>query len=156
MQPGDWTRVSEIYQEGIATKQATFETRVPTWERWDTAHLSDARLLAKLDEKTVGWAALNPVSARPAYAGVAEVSIYIASAARGQGVGKALLKALVEESEQLGLWTLQAVTLRENAGSIALHKRCGFREVGVRERIAQLGGVWRDTVLLERRSHKIE
>ena len=155
MQPADWPSVREIYEEGIATKQATFETRVPTWERWDTAHLSDARLLAKLDEKTVGWAALSPVSARPAYAGVAEVSLYVAGAARGRGVGKRLLGALVQESEQLGLWTLQAVTLRENAGSVALHKKCGFREVGVREKIAQLDGVWRDTVLLERRSNKV-
>ena len=156
MQPGDWGKVSEIYQEGIDTKLATFETEVPTWERWDAAHLPDARLLAKLDGKIVGWAALSPVSARPAYAGVAEVSLYVAQEARGRGVGKRLLGALVEESERIGLWTLQAVTLEENTGSIALHKRCGFREVGVRERIAQLDGVWRDTVLLERRSQEVE
>ena len=155
MQPADWPKVSEIYEEGVATRLATFETRVPAWERWDAAHLSGARLLARLNETVVGWAALNQVSARPAYAGVAEVSIYIASAARGQGVGRALLKALIKESEKLDLWTLQAVTFRENAGSIALHKRCGFREVGVRERVAQLDGVWRDTVLLERRSDKV-
>ena len=155
MQPGDWGKVSGIYQEGIDTKLATFETEVPTWERWDAAHLPDARLLAKLDGKIVGWAALSPVSARPAYAGVAEVSLYVAQEARGRGVGKRLLGALVEESERIGLWTLQAVTLEENTGSIALHKRCGFREVGVRERIAQLDGVWRDTVLLERRSQEV-
>ena len=156
MQPGDWGKVSGIYQEGIDTKLATFETEVPTWERWDAAHLPDARLLAKLDGKIVGWAALSPVSARPAYAGVAEVSLYVAAEARGRGVGKRLLRALVEESERIGLWTLQAVTFRENAKSVALHKRCGFREVGVRERIARLDGVWRDTVLLERRSKLIE
>ena len=155
MQPSDWTRVSEIYQEGINTKLATFETEVPTWERWDEVHLSDARLLAELDEKIVGWAALSPVSARPAYRGVAEVSLYVAEVARGRGVGKRLLGALVQESERIGLWTLQAVTFRENAGSVALHKKCGFREVGVREKIARLDGVWRDTVLLERRSQEV-
>ena len=155
MQPSDWTRVSEIYQEGINTKLATFETEVPTWERWDEVHLSDARLLAELDEKIVGWAALSPVSARPAYRGVAEVSLYVAEVARGRGVGKRLLGALVQKSERIGLWTLQAVTFRENAGSVALHKKCGFREVGVREKIARLDGVWRDTVLLERRSQEV-
>lgn len=155
MQPSDWSEVSKIYAEGIATKQATFETNAPTWKRWDAAHLSNARLLAKRDGNIVGWAALSPVSARPAYAGVAEVSLYVAGAARGRGVGKRLLGALVQESERIGLWTLQAVTFRENAGSIALHKRCGFREIGVREKIAQLDGRWRDTVLLERRSQEV-
>ena len=156
MQPSDWARVSKIYQEGIDTKLATFEIEVPTWECWNESHLSDARLLAKLDEEVVGWAALSPVSSRPAYAGVAEVSLYIAAEARGRGVGKRLLRALVQESERMGLWTLQAVTFRENTGSIALHKKCGFHEVGVREKIAQLDGVWRDTVLLERRSQEVE
>lgn len=151
----DWTRVSEIYQEGIDTKQATFETNVPTWERWNESHLLDARLLATLDERIVGWAALSSVSARPVYAGVAEVSLYVAAEARGHGVGKRLLGALIRESEQIDLWTLQAVTFKENIASIALHKRCGFREVGVREKIARLDGVWRDTVLLERRSREV-
>ncbi len=155
MQPGDWTRVSEIYEEGIATRLATFETDVPSWEHWDAAHLSDARLLATLNQTIVGWAALSPVSARPVYAGVAEVSLYVAGEARGRGVGKRLLSALIRESEELGLWTLQAVTFKENTGSIALHKGCGFREVGVREKIARLDGVWRDTVLLERRSKTV-
>ena len=155
MQVADWPAVSEIYREGIATGQATFETQVPTWEYWDRAHLRGARLLAKIDNRTVGFAALNPVSARPAYAGVAEVSLYVAATARGQGIGQALLKALVQKSETLSLWTLQAAIFKENVGSIALHKRCGFREVGVRERIAKLNGVWRDTVLLERRSEEV-
>ena len=122
---------------------------------WDGAHLRGARLLAKIDNRIVGFAALNPVSTRPAYAGVAEVSLYVGSSSRGQGIGQALLKALVQKSETLGLWTLQAVIFKENVGSIALHKRCGFREVGVRERIAELNGVWRDTVLLERRSEEV-
>ena len=155
MQPDDWARVSDIYREGVATRLATFETRVPAWEDWDGAHLAEPRLLAKLGGVIVGWAALSPTSARPAYAGVAEVSLYIAEEARGRGVGKRLLDALIQESERAGLWTLQAVTLRENAGSITLHKRCGFREVGVREKIAQLDGVWRDTVLLERRNREV-
>ena len=155
IQPADWTKVSEIYAEGIATRLATFETRVPTWEQWDKTHLSGARLLAKLDETIVGWAALSPVSARPAYAGVAEVSLYIAEEARGRGVGKRLLDALVQKSEQAGLWTLQAVTFKENIASITLHKKCGFREIGVREKIAQLDGIWCDTVLLERRSREV-
>ena len=156
MQVSDWVRVSEIYAEGVATRQATFETAVPTWERWDAAHLKNARLLAKSGEIIVGWAALSPVSARPAYAGVAEVSLYVAGAARGRGVGKRLLAALVAESERIGVWTLQAVTFKENVGSIALHTKCGFREVGVREKIARLDGMWRDTVLLERRSQEVE
>ena len=155
MQPADWPVVSEIYREGIASGQATFETQVPTWACWDGAHLADARLLAKLDNRILGFAALNPVSARPAYAGVAEVSLYVAAGSRGQGVGKALLEALIGASETLGLWTLQAVIFKENVGSIALHKRCGFCEVGVRERIAELNGIWRDTVLLERRSEEV-
>ena len=129
--------------------------KVPTWKSWDAAHLSAARLLAKSGGNIVGWAALSPVSARPVYAGVAEVSLYVAGEARGRGIGKRLLGALVQESEKLGLWTLQAVTLKENAGSIALHKKCGFREVGVREKIAQLDGRWRDTALLERRSREV-
>ena len=156
MQVSDWARVREIYREGIHTKLATFEIEVPTWERWNESHLLDARLLAELDGNIVGWAALSPVSARPAYAGVAEVSLYVAEVARGRGVGKRLLGALVQESERIGLWTLQAVTFRENRGSVALHKKCGFREVGVREKIARLDGVWRDTVLLERRSQQVE
>jgi len=152
MKPDDWTQVEAIYREGIATGLATLETTPPTWERFDAAHRKDCRLAARDGERLLGWAALSPVSARAVYAGVAEVSIYIAEAARGQGIGKALLSALVEASEQAGIWTLQAGIFRENTTSIALHTACGFRVVGVRERLGQLRGVWKDVVLMERRS----
>lgn len=156
MTPKDWQAVRAIYLEGIATGNATFETGAPDWEKWDRDHLADCRLVARKDGRpfgrVVGWAALSPVSGRCVYAGVAEVSVYIAEAARGQGVGKALLQALVEDSESHGIWTLQAGIFPENTASLALHKSCGFREVGRRERIGQMDGVWRDVVLLERRS----
>jgi phosphinothricin acetyltransferase len=152
MQPADWPAVRAIYREGIATGNATFETEAPEWEQWDSGHLPICRLVARRDGQIVGWAALSPVSGRCVYAGVAEVSVYVAAAARGQGVGKALLAALVAESERAGLWTLQAGIFPENAASLALHRACGFREVGRRERIGQMHGVWRDIVLMERRS----
>jgi L-amino acid N-acyltransferase YncA len=152
MQPEDWPLVKTIYEEGIATGQATFETEAPEYESWDAAHLHDCRLVAKMDETVVGWAALSPVSSRCVYGGVAEVSVYIAASAREQGVGRTLLTALINASEQAGWWTLQSTTFRENIASIGLHKACGFREVGIRERIGQHHGVWRDTVLMERRS----
>lgn len=152
LQPADWPVVREIYREGIETGQATFETAVPTWENWDAAHRPDCRLAAKIENQLVGWAALSPVSRRYVYRGVAEVSIYIAAAARGQGVGKQLMQALISASEAAGIWTLQASIFPENQASISLHQLHGFRIVGIREQIAQLHGVWRDTVLLERRS----
>lgn len=152
MRPADWQAVCAIYEEGIATGQATFETAVPTWEAWHAGHRDDCRLVARQDETVLGWAALAPVSRRPVYAGVAEVSVYVAAAARGRGVGRALLQALVEAAEQVGLWTLQASIFPENEASLRLHKACGFRVVGYRERIAQHHGRWRNTVLLERRS----
>ena len=152
MRPGDWEPVKAIYLEGIATGHATFETEAPSWEAWDGAHLRFARLVARDDQTISGWAALNPVSRRQAYAGVAEVSIYVAADHRNAGVGRALLNALIAESERNGIWTLQAVVFPENATTIALHLRCGFREVGPRERIGKLNGKWRDTILLERRS----
>jgi L-amino acid N-acyltransferase YncA len=152
MRPSDWAQVKAIYLEGIATGQATFETGAPSWEAWDAEHLGFARLVAR-DGKTIsGWAALSPVSRRPAYAGVAEVSVYVAANNRNAGVGRALLDALIGESEGNGIWMLQAVVFPENAATIALHLRCGFREVGRRERIGKLNGEWRDTILLERRS----
>src|SRR5580700_1266205 len=154
MQPDDWLAVREIYREGIATGDATFETDVPDWEKWDNSHRQDCRLVARIREKVLGWAALSPVSGRCVYAGVAEVSVYVAAAARGSGVGKALLQALIEESELHRIWTLQAGIFPENAASIALHKSRGFREVGVRRRIGKLGDTWRDVLLLERRSSK--
>jgi phosphinothricin acetyltransferase len=148
-----WAAVRAIYAEGIATGNATFTTEPPTWEAWDTSHLPTCRLVAAdADGRVLGWAALSPVSSRCVYAGVAEVSVYVAENARGQGVGRQLLGALVAESEQLGLWTLQAGIFPENAASVRLHEAAGFRPVGRRERISQLHGVWRDTLLLERRS----
>ena len=148
----DWEVVRSIYQEGMMTGQATFETQAPTWEYWDSNHHRFSRFVIVVDDEVKGWAALSRVSARQVYAGVAEVSVYVASAARGKGLGRQLLEALITDSERNGIWTLQASIFPENAASIELHRRCGFREIGRRERIAQLNGVWRDTVLLERRS----
>ena len=152
LEPGDWQRVSEIYAEGIAARNATFETEVPTWEAWDRSHLTTCRFVAELDETVLGWAALSPVSDRCAYGGVAEVSVYVASASRGSGIGSALLERLVTASEAAGLWTLQAGLFSENEGSLRLHERAGFRVVGRRERLGKLDGRWRDVLLLERRS----
>jgi phosphinothricin acetyltransferase len=155
MLPSDWPAVRDIYLEGIDTRQATFETQAPSWEAWDGSHSPFARLIARKGEIVVGWAALSPVSPRKAYAGVAEVSVYVAQSQRGLGLGRQLLEALVAESEENGIWSLQAVMFPENVASVALHRRCGFREVGRRERIGKLDGVWRDTILLERRSQRI-
>jgi phosphinothricin acetyltransferase len=151
VRPDDWPAVREIYEEGIRGGNATFETDTPTWERWDAAHL-DLRLVAELDGMVVGWAALAPASARRCYRGVGEVSVYVAEAARGAGLGRALLDELVGRSEQAGYWTLTAGVFPENEASVRLHRACGFREVGVRERIGEAAGVWRDVILLERRS----
>lgn len=152
MRPHDWSAVRRIYAQGIATGQATFETEVPDREGWDRGHLAEPRLVAREGDEVVGWAALLPTSPRPVYRGVAEVSVYVAEGARGLGVGGALLEALIRAAERAGIWTLQAVVFPENAVSLALHRGAGFREVGRRERIARLGGRWRDTLLLERRS----
>jgi L-amino acid N-acyltransferase YncA len=138
--------------EGIATGDATFETIAPAWEEWDKGHLSSCRLVARGKDAICGWAALKPVSTRHAYRGVAEVSVYVREGMRGTGVGRALMEALVHASEQNGIWTLQAGILAENRASVELHRRCGFREVGRRERIGKLGHAWRDVVLMERRS----
>jgi L-amino acid N-acyltransferase YncA len=143
--------VAEIYAEGIATGMATFETEVPSWEEWDADHLAGLRLVAEHGGDVVGWAALAPVSRRPCYAGVAEESVYVAEEARGQGVGSGLLRSLVERAEEAEVWTIQTSIFPENVASFELHRRCGFRVVGTRERIGQLRGVWRDTALLERR-----
>lgn len=152
MNPGDWEQVRSIYLEGIATGHTTFETGAPSWEKWDAAHLNTARLVARKGTEVLGWAALSPVSSRAVYRGVAELSISIKEESRGVGVGRALLEALIEESERNGIWTLQAVIFPENEASVKLHLRCGFREVGRRERIGKLNGNWRDTLLFERRS----
>lgn len=155
MVPADWPSVREIYVEGIVTGHATFETQAPSWADWDASHSSCARLVARRGETVSGWAALSPVSSRKVYGGVAEVSVYVAQSQRGRGLGRQLLEALIAASEANGIWSLQAVMFPENAGSLALHRRCGFREVGRRERIARRDGRWRDTILLERRSQKI-
>jgi len=151
LRAGDWPAVRAIYEDGIRSGDATFETETPSWERWDAAH-PELRLVAERDGSVVGWAALSPASARDCYRGVGEVSVYVAAEARGDGLGRALLDELVERSEQAGYWTLSAGVFPENEASLRLHKACGFREVGVRERLGELGGVWRDVVFLERRS----
>lgn len=150
--PRDWREVARIYREGIETGNATFETEVPSWEDWDAAHLRSHRLVAQRDGRVVGWVALLPASARQCYAGVAEISLYVAEEARSQGVGRELLAAAIESSERAGIWTLQTSVFPENEASLRLLRRSGFREVGTRERIGRLHGAWRSTVLVERRS----
>ena len=152
---GDWPAVSAIYAEGIATRNATFETAVPSWGEWERAHMDDYRLVGRVDGEIVGWAALSRVSDRQCYRGVVEDSVYVRNGHHGQGVGHALLSALVSRAEAAGVWTIQAGVFPENLASLKLHVACGFRVVGVRERIGQLDGAWRDVVLLERRSKEI-
>ncbi|GAB3200011.1 phosphinothricin acetyltransferase [Pontibacter aydingkolensis] len=144
--------VLQIYKEGLETGQATFNTDVPTWEQWDRGHHQHSRLVAVDGTVVAGWVALSPVSVRQCYRGVAEFSIYIAAAYRGKGVGDELMQRLIPESEVNGIWTLHSSTFPENVASVKLQKKYGFREIGYREKIAELHGVWRDTVLLERRS----
>lgn len=151
----NFTQVQAIYAEGLATEVATFETQIPDWSSWHLGHHSFARIAALKNQQLLGWAALSPVSQRKVYWGVAEISIYIAAVARGQGVGKFLLNELIGQSEANGIWTLQSSVFRENIASIALHKGCGFRIIGHREKIAQRNGRWYDNVLLERRSANI-
>lgn len=152
MTPDDWPVVERIYAEGIATRAATFETEPPTWAVFDAGRLPGHRLVATQEDEIVGWAALAPTSARDCYAGVTEHSVYVREDARGQGVGSALMSALIAGADEAGIWTIQTSVFPENGASIALHQRVGFRIVGHRERIAKLDGRWRDTVLLERRS----
>jgi phosphinothricin acetyltransferase len=152
MQPADWERVRAIYEQGIASGQATFELEAPSWERWDANHHSFARLVARFEGRVIGWAALSPVSGRCCYAGVAEASVYVDTDHRGQGAGRQLLLETIAESERRGIWTLQGGAFAENEASLRLQRACGFRVVGKRERIGQLHGVWRDTILTERRS----
>lgn len=157
MRASDWAEVRAIYLEGIETGNATFEVEAPSWEAWDAAHLSAPRLIARGPEgRALGWAAVTPVSGRCVYAGVGDLSVYVAAAARGMGVGRLLLESLIVASEGAGLWTLQAGIFPENIASLKLHRNCGFREVGRRERIGVLRGVWRDVLLLERRSPNVE
>jgi L-amino acid N-acyltransferase YncA len=155
MSPDHWPLVKAIYEEGIATGDATFETQAPSWEGWDGKFIQDCRLVAEVGGEVVGWAGLSPVSDRCVYGGVAEVAVYVGSKARGRGVGTILLNALVEASEEAGLWTLQAGIFTENVGSIRIHEKCGFRIVGTGERLGKLAGRWRDVLILERRSDRI-
>ena len=155
LRSGDWPEVARIYEEGIATGNATFETKVPSWEAWDAGRPREHRFVSEEDGRVAGWIALAPVSQRSCYEGVAEVSVYVAEGARGKGIGSELLAALVESAERVGIWTLQTSVFPENEPSLALLRRFGFRTVGIRERIGKLHGVWRDTVLVERRSEVI-
>ena len=155
MLPEHWPAVSSIYEEGIRTGNATFEKEAPGWETWNSDHLQHSRIIASVDNEVAGWAALTAVSGRCVYAGVAEVSVYVAGKFRGQKIGNALLQELIKQSEQNNLWTLQAGIFPENKASIKIHEANGFRTIGYRERIGQMNGVWRDTVLMERRSRVI-
>ena len=155
MLPADSDRVLEIYRMGLETRNATFETTVPSWNEWDSKHLSHSRFVSVENEKVTGWAALTPFSARKVYRGVAEVSIYIASSFRGKGTGSVLMEKIITSSELNGIWTLVSSVFPENEATLKLHAKFGFRIIGKRERIAKLDGIWRDTILLERRSSVI-
>ncbi len=155
MKASDWEVVAQIYGQGIATGNATFETTIPSWQDWDAAHLQQARWVAEEADLVCGWAALSPASSRCTYAGVAEVSVYVAASHRGRGIGARLLQTLVTSSEEHGIWTLQSGIFPENTASLSAHATAGFREVGCRERLGQLDGVWRDVLLLERRSPSV-
>ena len=156
MKECDWAQVSAIYLAGIKTERATFQSEVPAWEDWNKSHSQSCRLVAKSGDNILGWVALSPVSSRCVYAGVAEVSIYIDESCRGQKIGTALLTALVKRSEENGFWMLQSGIIKENIASISLHKTCGFRVLGVRERLGKMGnGKWHDVVLMERRSKTV-
>lgn len=152
MTPEDWHAVSRIYQEGLDTGLATFETEVPSFNDWDQKHHSDCRIIAESGGTIAGWAALSPTSPRAAYRGVAEISIYIAAEDAGKGVGSLLLHELIDASEAAGFWTIQSAIFKENTVSIHLHKKAGFREIGYREKVAERFGEWHDIILMERRS----
>lgn len=156
LQPGDWEYVREIYLDGIATGNATFETKAPEWEIWDQSHVSGLRFVAINDDGAIaGWSALTPISGRCVYAGVAEVSVYIGANFRGQKVGELLLAHLIRESEESGYWTLQAGIFEENIASMNLHQKYGFRVIGYREKLGKMNGIWRNVNLLERRSKTV-
>jgi phosphinothricin acetyltransferase len=155
LEPLHWNEVRRIYEEGLHTGNATFQTSAPEWEEWDKSHIQTGRFVAIENENILGWAALTPVSGRCVYGGVAEISVYVSENARGKGVGKELLKSLIENSEANGFWTLQAGIFPENIASIRIHEATGFRIIGKREKIGKMNGQWRDTILLERRSQII-
>lgn len=149
----DWPQVANIYLEGINTGIATFQKEIPTWEEWDKGHIKACRLVGRVEDTILGWGALSKASSRCVYGGVAEVSLYIGEKERGRGLGKAILEALIKSSEENGFWTLQSGIIRENTASRNLHEKCGFRELGIREKIAKMdNGDWHDVVLMERRS----
>lgn len=155
MLPQHWEAVKAIYEQGIATGNATFQTTAPSYQSWDDAHIKTCRLIATLNNETVGWAALSAVSSRCVYEGVAEVSVYVATNARGKNVGSMLLQELITQSEQNNFWTLQSGIFPENKASIALHEKHGFRVLGYREKIGKMGNLWRDTIIMERRSKTV-
>jgi phosphinothricin acetyltransferase len=152
MKSSDWDQVSLIYKMGIETDNATFEKSIPSWDSWVLNHLPGCNIVARSGNKILGWAALSPTSKRKVYSGVMEVSVYVSEECWGKGIGLALLKKLIDLSEEKGIWTLQAGIFPENEVSINLHKKCGFRTIGTRERIGKMDGGWRDVVLMERRS----
>ena len=155
LQPEHWPGVVRVFEDGIATRNATFETETPTWEAWDSSHVPEHRLVALHGGEVVGWAAVSPVSDRCCYGGVVENSVYVAESVRGQGVGQRLLEELIASTEAAGIWTIEAGMFPENDGSIRLHERVGFEVVGRRKRLGKLDGVWRDVLLLERRSESV-
>ncbi len=155
MLPEHWSEVAIIYQDGVETGMATFEKEIPSWEVWDSNHIKACRIIAVLNKKIVGWAALSPVSSRCVYGGVGEVSVYVSNGFRGNQIGEKLLRRLIMESEENGLWTIQSSVFPENIGSIKLHEKVGFRKIGYREKIGALNGVWKDNILLEKRSKLI-
>lgn len=155
MNASDWPKVAEIYAEGLATGHSSFQEEIPLWEEWDIGHKKCCRILAIYDNEIVGWAALSPTSSRKVYEGVAEVSLYVAKKFQGQKIGLSLLKELINESEENYIWTLQASIFPENKASIQVHTHLGFRILGFREKIGELNGKWRDTMILERRSQKV-
>jgi len=152
MEPSDWNKVAEIYKQGIETGNATFQQTIPTWQEWNAAHVLNCRIVAEVGNVIAGWAALSLVSARAVYSGVAEVSVYVGNKHKGQHIGTSLLESMIEESERHGFWTLQSGIFPENNASIAIHKKTGFREIGYREKVANMKNVWRNTILFERRS----
>lgn len=155
IEEADWNQIKAIYLEGIATRNATFQEEAPTWKEWATSHPIECRIKACMDNEVLGWAALSQVSNRSVYSGVGEVSVYVSQKSNGKGIGSTLLQHLIEVSEKNGYWMLQGGIFPENTRSLLLHKKCGFREVGRRERIGKMDGVWRDTILVERRSSKV-
>ena len=152
----DWSAIARIYKLGIETGYATFETEVPSWEKWNNTHIPSCRIAAWVETNMVGWAALSPVSSRNVYRGVAEVSVYVDTHFSGNGIGTELLQKLIDKSEAAGFWTLQSGIFPENKASLELHKKLGFRKIGYREKVGKMkDGEWRDNILLERRSKKV-